>query len=86
MPTPFTAPNPAEAAKVALLNAAAEAAAQEAEKALQTALAGTKSDNFNHFLSLVEAACVSEGRAATAKAAAKAAANMDIAQYFDDLY
>lgn len=100
-PTAFTMPNPIEnAAEVALLNIAAEAAAQESAEAVQAALAGTKgSDNFDNFLSLVEAACVLESHAAALKATAKAAAerlaiqsplqvnrydNMDAAYCLDD--
>ncbi|KJA14940.1 hypothetical protein HYPSUDRAFT_59101 [Hypholoma sublateritium FD-334 SS-4] len=73
--TIFTMPTTLEdAAEVVSLNAAAEAATKEAAEALETALAVTSEwDNFDNFLSLAEAACVSCEHAATVKATAEAA-------------
>ncbi|KJA25423.1 hypothetical protein HYPSUDRAFT_199590 [Hypholoma sublateritium FD-334 SS-4] len=89
-----------EAAEVVSLNAAAEAAAQETAEALEAALSTTSEwDNFDNFLSLAEAACISKEHSTALKAAAEAATKrlatrppmqadrcdtLDVAQYVDN--
>ena len=61
---------------MATLNAAAESARKEATKAIDVALAWPAGsvDDFEHYMSLVEEACVSKTHADALKAAAQAAA------------
>ena len=73
---------PEQAAELALLNAAAETAAEEATQALNVALASTgnlEDNNFDNFMSLVENACVLKGHATALKAIAEAAAERILA-------